>query len=341
MAESLENTVIHNIPISSVGELAKFQIDQLHHIKLNFDKRVHIKTTGILNCDFTELRGNMLFNQRLQDPTSNKYILINVDQSLVKNIQRGELVEITGFFIIYLDHKTKQFLLRINVTNVTRDIDSANQKTIAQTNLDLLSEIKNIQIKNHDFPIRKYGKKTNIALVHPKSDTTVKDFYEAIGNTENLDCVHFETNISSTNSLIETFSNIDKTKGFDIVAVIRGGGDGFDVFDDINVCKAFNDINSYKIIGLGHKEHITLLDLFADHVAATPSLLGIYVQSKIKRADQFRIVNWQNKQQRDKPTEAILPIVLPQEKENHAQIIKNHYIIMVMLSAIFILILLK
>lgn len=339
-----DNNICHEISISAVSELAKFQMEQLNNIKSRFDGLIYVRTTGVLDCDLTDVKYAKYpkqFYKKLKEQNSESCIYLNIPNTIitVNQLRGGELVDVCGYVTVAA--RDNIYSLRVEVTDIK--INNHEQSSIVQLNRDLLTEINNIQVENYDFPNKNhYERIVNCALIHPISETTVKDFNDALGNRSDFDCKFFEVNISDPEALIKTLKEIG-TLNADVVAIIRGGGDGFEVFNSIDVCRAFNAIKCHKILGLGHKENSTLLDLFADHVAATPSLLGTYVQRKLDHVDKFRkAIYRKSKFEENKPLKTQPQILItPQDDVKLPQVIKNQRIIMAMFAVMIILILWK
>ena len=94
-------------------------------------------------------------------------------------------------------------------------------------------------------------------------------------------------NFSSRAALIHFFSNTDFS-GYDVLAIIRGGGTGLYVFDDVEVCKTIIATGKPLITAIGHAEDKPLLQKVADLAIATPSALGSYLQNLVIEDRQFK-----------------------------------------------------
>lgn len=69
----------------------------------------------------------------------------------------------------------------------------------------------------------------------------------------------------------------------DIIAVIRGGGDDsqFEAFNNMSVITALSKSSGYRILGLGHSQDRTLLELVCDYSANTPTAAGTHIREML------------------------------------------------------------
>ncbi len=110
-------------------------------------------------------------------------------------------------------------------------------------------------------------------------------------------------------STIEKLANCYKTLGLKAIVIARGGGSREDlmVFDDEDLCREVANFPIPVITGIGHEDDLTVLDLVADHRAATPTAAIVALlpnQSEVqlqllnrrdKLDDQF---NWHIRQEK-------------------------------------------
>ncbi len=82
---------------------------------------------------------------------------------------------------------------------------------------------------------------------------------------------------------------IREATAYDIVMIIRGGGDSadFEVFDDPRVLMALAEQKAHRVVGLGHTGNATLLDLVADYSANTPAQAGAYVRERVQQRQRL------------------------------------------------------
>jgi exodeoxyribonuclease VII large subunit len=69
----------------------------------------------------------------------------------------------------------------------------------------------------------------------------------------------------------------------DLMVVMRGGGSGLEIFNDVKLCQASLECSMPFATAIGHKEDVTLLEKSADKGFATPSSFGSFLQNIIEQ----------------------------------------------------------
>src|SRR5215208_5820837 len=69
-------------------------------------------------------------------------------------------------------------------------------------------------------------------------------------------------------------------EGFDVVALIRGGGAQaeFEPLNDVGLLRAWMEKNAYTVSAIGHSGDSTLLDAISDASCETPTAAGSFVR---------------------------------------------------------------
>jgi exonuclease VII large subunit len=69
-------------------------------------------------------------------------------------------------------------------------------------------------------------------------------------------------------------------EGFDVVALIRGGGAQaeFEPLNDVGLLRAWMEKNAYTVSAIGHSGDSTLLDAVSDASCETPTAAGAYIR---------------------------------------------------------------
>jgi exonuclease VII large subunit len=69
-------------------------------------------------------------------------------------------------------------------------------------------------------------------------------------------------------------------EGFDIVALIRGGGAHaeFEPLNDVGLLRAWMEKNAYTVSAIGHSGDSTLLDAVSDASCETPTAAGAFIR---------------------------------------------------------------
>jgi exodeoxyribonuclease VII large subunit len=89
-------------------------------------------------------------------------------------------------------------------------------------------------------------------------------------------------NLSNATDIAKKIYHLSK-KDSDLLVVMRGGGSGLEIFNDVKLCKASLECSMPFATAIGHKEDVTLLEKAADKGFATPSSFGSFLQQIIEQ----------------------------------------------------------
>ena len=142
------------------------------------------------------------------------------------------------------------------------------------------------KLKNNIKPI--------ISLICGSSSSIFDDVFNAIGNNKSkYNFNEYQINLASKDDIISVLSDVTLNSS-DIVAFVRGGGEGVGIFNDHNIAKKTININPHIISAIGHAGNTTLLDTVADKKFDTPTAFGNYlkeVSKKSNKPDLKKIMN--------------------------------------------------
>ena len=88
-----------------------------------------------------------------------------------------------------------------------------------------------------------------------------------------MDFTEYRVNFSSAKDLCDLLSRVD-AGGFDVLALVRGGGSGIERLDDLPVLERVVSLETPLICAVGHVDEKLFLKLVSDKVAPTPNGLG-------------------------------------------------------------------
>ena len=119
----------------------------------------------------------------------------------------------------------------------------------------------------------------SVCVIHPVSGQVLDDFLGQLGETGGVSVeVHaLGANMSSADEVREAVAGAE---GFDIVALIRGGGAQaeFEPLNDVGLLRAWMEKNAYTVSAIGHSGDSTLLDAVSDASCETPTAAGAYIR---------------------------------------------------------------
>ncbi|MCD9616062.1 MULTISPECIES: exodeoxyribonuclease VII large subunit [Chryseobacterium] len=131
------------------------------------------------------------------------------------------------------------------------------QKKLEKGSKDLESIIRNKLLK--DEPIR-------IANIYGNNAIVQKDFAEGLDISQKyFQISEYTCSITSSTSIAEKIEEVSES-GYDIIALVRGGGDrqSMEVFNDIVLSELFITLEAITVTAIGHTVDETLLDKLAD-----------------------------------------------------------------------------
>lgn len=150
------------------------------------------------------------------------------------------------------------------------------QKKLEKNSVDLQTLIREKLLSNE---------KIQIANIYGHSAIVQRDFTEGldVSSTE-FEITDFTCNITSATSIITQLNNVSTNK-FDIIALVRGGGDrqSFEVFNDLALAEKFIDLPALTVTALGHTVDETLLDKLSDRRFHLPHDYGASLHTIVNK----------------------------------------------------------
>lgn len=212
-------------------------------------------------------------------------ISVKISSLLRTKIINNETYVLRGF----IEKKIKNSSIELSF--VVDEIIQQEEKTISEEDLqkfEILQKKLNQDSKDLETFIReKLSKKEKIRIANIYGHNAIvqRDFYEGLGIASNQFMIDdYTCNITSSTSIFDKLIEI-KIKDYDIIGIVRGGGDkqSFDAFDDIKLAKYFISINSLTITAIGHTVDETLLDKLSDKRFNLPLDYGVGLNKIIEK----------------------------------------------------------
>ena len=121
------------------------------------------------------------------------------------------------------------------------------------------------------------GRKPRVCIFVGETAVVDADVLRALGEErENYELEIRRVSFTDRNFLMEALRGAD-AEGFDLIAVVRGGGSGLEVFDDTELAGAVISLETPVVTALGHAEDLHFLDRVADRYFITPTDLGRFL----------------------------------------------------------------
>ena len=127
------------------------------------------------------------------------------------------------------------------------------------------------------------GNMPKIALVVGESAITDEDVFRGMGSAASFYEINVErTNLTKEEDVIQKLRELDR-KGYDLIALVRGGGSGLEVFDSTTFAKEVLSLQTPFVTALGHAKNLHLLDKIADKYFITPTQLGRFLYEQAEK----------------------------------------------------------
>ena len=141
------------------------------------------------------------------------------------------------------------------------------------------------------------GERPRIALVVGETAVVHKDIFKALGmERESYEIELLTTSFTDPKKRGELLLSLDE-KGYNLIALARGGGSGLEVFDDTNLARTVLSLKTPFATALGHAQDLHLLDKIADRSFITPTEMGRFLAETARSITEHeRIMNLFQKQ---------------------------------------------
>ena len=119
----------------------------------------------------------------------------------------------------------------------------------------------------------------SVCVIHPVSGRVLDDFLRQLGDNGGVpvEVYPLGANMSSADEVREAVAGAE---GFDVVALIRGGGaqTEFEPLNNVELLRVWMEKNAYTVSAIGHAGDSTLLDALSDASCETPTAAGAYIR---------------------------------------------------------------
>lgn len=191
---------------------------------------------------------------------------VRISSLLRSKMINNEIYTLRGF--IEKSIKNSSIELRF----VVDEIIQQEEKSISEEELqryELIQKKLEIGSKDLETLIREKmlkDEKVKIANIYGNNAIVQKDFYEGLDvSGQYFEIDDHSCNITSSTEIITKLNEISSME-YDIVALVRGGGDrqSMETFNNIQLSELFIELNTVTITAIGHTVDETLLDKLAD-----------------------------------------------------------------------------
>jgi exodeoxyribonuclease VII large subunit len=155
------------------------------------------------------------------------------------------------------------------------------RKQFSESDYDVLKERMDkgfLNVERKLTKILRKNQKASIVIITGLDSKGEKDFYTALGDMESeYNITLKKTNMSSGLQISNILSELQEND-WTLLAFMRGGGIGLEVFNDMKLCSAALDCGIPFIIAIGHEADKPVLDRLSDRSFSTPTAFGNFLK---------------------------------------------------------------
>ena len=229
------------------------------------------------------------FYDTLKDQNSDQELSLMIPQGLRDDLENGSLVTVGG--TVYKKAGNRgNIQLGFKVSRV----ETLQQQAVSEEDMkraELRARKTQRGFANVDAVLEGIlmrGERPKVALVFAASSITMADFDAGKHAAEaSMDFTEYRVNFSSAKDLCDMLSRVDG-EGYDVLALVRGGGSGIERLDDVSVLECVVSLQTPLICAVGHVDEKLFLKLVSDKAAPTPNGLGQWFSDLAEKVSKTR-----------------------------------------------------
>ena len=193
------------------------------------------------------------FYDTLRDQNSDQELSLMIPQGLRDDLENGSLVTVGG--TVYKKAGNRgNIQLGFKVSRV----ETLQQQAVSEEDMkraELRARKTQRGFANVDAVLEGIlmrGERPKVALIFAASSITMADFDAGKHAAEaSMDFTEYRVNFSSAKDLCDLLSRVDG-EGYDVLALVRGGGSGIEHLDDLAVLEKVVSLDTPLICAVGH-----------------------------------------------------------------------------------------
>ena len=223
----------------------------------------------------------------LRDEDTQTEITLQMTQKQSEELKDGNLVTVGGVLGRRVQNNSHiQLMLVVSRIEIVKEqvIDEDEQKRI-----ELRRKKVSLGYKNVDGLLEQklFGdERPKVALVFATTSITMADFNAGINAAKSaIDFLEYRVNFSSPSDFSILLAQLD-LQGFDVIALVRGGGAKVEAADDLVVLERIVSLQTPIIAAIGHVEEKLFIKQIVDKEAPTPNGLGQYFSDIVESVSE-------------------------------------------------------
>lgn len=223
----------------------------------------------------------------LRDENTQTEITLQIPYKLCEDLKDGNLVTVGGVLGRRVQNNSHiQLMLVVSRVEIVQE-QAIDENEIKR--MELRRQKSSKGFKNVDSILEQLlfvDQRPRVALVFAATSITMSDFNAGIEAAKAaIEFYEYRVNFSNSKELSQTLKTIDG-QGFNVIALVRGGGGGIEKLDEIEVLEAIGNLKTAFIAAIGHVEEKLFIKQLADKEAPTPNGLGSYFAKMVEEVSE-------------------------------------------------------
>lgn len=215
---------------------------------------------------------------RLKDELGGQIITLKLPKQLKQNLQDGGYYLFKG--TLDKDVRWDGVIEPVFIVSEMADQKSSHLTASLAKRATLQQEKANMGYRDLDGALKQkldQNQKPHIALLCGKTSIVLQDVFSALKEARSrYRFTEQRVNLLDKWAIINALAQGDKE--YDVIAIVRGGGPGLEIFDDVAIAEASLLLKPILVTAVGHAQDDTLLQKLADKQFITPTALGNYLR---------------------------------------------------------------
>lgn len=229
---------------------------------------------------------NFLYDE-LRDVDTNTSVTLKINRQDRSRLKPNSLVLIGGLIELNpFANGTIQIVVSVTRFEVIKD-QFVTEQDIRRSEIRIAKTKRGF--KNVDAVLEEKlfkGERPRVALIFASTSITMSDFNAGV-NAAAVEIDFTELRQSFGNGVaLGAFLKQQDSSGYDVIALIRGGGSGIEALDDLGVLQTVSEMETPIICAIGHVGEELFLKSIADKVAPTPNGLGQYFSDMVESVSE-------------------------------------------------------
>ena len=229
------------------------------------------------------------FYDELRDVDSNVTVTLKINRQDRSKLKSNSLVQVGGIIELNpFQNGTIQIVVNVTRYEIVKD-QFVTEQDLKRTEIRIAKSkkgFKNVDAVLEDKLFR--DERPKVALVFASTSITMQDFNAGVNAAAvKIDFTEKRQSFGNATMLATFLKNLD-TSGYDVIALVRGGGGGIEALDEIEVLQAVSTMITPIICAIGHVGEELFMKSIADKVAPTPNGLGQYFSEMVEKVTAKR-----------------------------------------------------